>query len=355
VYDYPYLSSSANHIVDISSGYSAASVLSSSANMQNAKKINLYNQMAQVLMGHDISGSIQPFDADGNLGGEVSSTNFKMREVVFLPLSRLLVKDEVKKGTFSMDIAMGTGSINDWDKPHECAQNTTSGHVRVSDTGAASTYYVNSPAGEYGRLFVKNTAGTVLHPANGTVDGTELSSSCGLIFYQAGVVVLTSSLFHHRTNTAHDPAHGFLSQSAWISLGGGLVGAAAGCGLFCTGSETTAIQSITGALAASTMDHIGNHIRNRITNISFNNTTELNSTVFFCRANHNEFNYSSNPTYLDGSKLRVKNVRTDAPKSYITTVGLYGPKSELLAVAKISEPLRKDPTNEVTLRVRLDY
>jgi hypothetical protein len=27
----------------------------------------------------------------------------------------------------------------------------------------------------------------------------------------------------------------------------------------------------------------------------------------------------------------------------------------LLAVAKLSEPLRKDPTNELTLRVRLDY
>ena len=96
-------------------------------------------------------------------------------------------------------------------------------------------------------------------------------------------------------------------------------------------------------------------IRNVKINTEINNTTELNSTVFFCRANHNEFNYSSNPTYLDGSKIRVKDVRTDAPKSYITTVGLYGPKSELLAVAKLSEPIRKDPTNEVTLRVRLDY
>ena len=40
VYDYPYLSSSANHIFDLTYGYS--STLSSSANVQNAKKLNIY-------------------------------------------------------------------------------------------------------------------------------------------------------------------------------------------------------------------------------------------------------------------------------------------------------------------------
>ena len=85
------------------------------------------------------------------------------------------------------------------------------------------------------------------------------------------------------------------------------------------------------------------------------NTTELNSTIYFCRANHNDFNYSSNPTYLTSSKIRVKENQTDAPVAYITTVGLYSADNELLAVAKLSEPLRKDPTNEMVLRVRLDY
>ena len=89
--------------------------------------------------------------------------------------------------------------------------------------------------------------------------------------------------------------------------------------------------------------------------MSFNNTTELNSTIHFCRVNHNDFNYSSNPTYLSESKIRVKNNTLDAPVSYMTTVGLYSADNELLAIAKLSEPLKKDPTNEMTLRVRLDY
>ena len=96
-------------------------------------------------------------------------------------------------------------------------------------------------------------------------------------------------------------------------------------------------------------------IRNRIYNLSFNNTTELNSTIYFCRANHNDFNYSSNPTYLTNSKIRVKTSTADSPVSYITTVGLYSADNELLAVAKLSEPLKKTPESELTLRVRLDY
>ena len=86
------------------------------------------------------------------------------------------------------------------------------------------------------------------------------------------------------------------------------------------------------------------------------NNIQLNSTIYFCRVNHNEFNYSANPSYLDSSKIRVKGDNPAAePVSYITTVGLYSSDNELLAVAKLSEPLKKTPSNELTLRVRLDY
>ena len=80
-----------------------------------------------------------------------------------------------------------------------------------------------------------------------------------------------------------------------------------------------------------------------------------NSKIYFCRVPHNKFNYSSNPTYVSSSKIVVKNQSTDNPVSYITTVGLYNDSNQLVAVAKLSEPLKKDPTNDITLRVRLDY
>jgi hypothetical protein len=110
-------------------------------------------------------------------------------------------------------------------------------------------------------------------------------------------------------------------------------------------------EVLTGSSISSSCDAF----RHRVYNISFNNTTELNSTIYFCRANHNDFNYSANPTYLSGSKIRVKQSSTDTPVAYATTVGLYSSDNELMACAKLSEPLKKDPTTEFTLRVRLDY
>ena len=45
----------------------------------------------------------------------------------------------------------------------------------------------------------------------------------------------------------------------------------------------------------------------------------------------------------------------DSPTSYITTVGLYNDAQDLLAVAKLSQPLPKDFTKEALIKVKLDY
>jgi hypothetical protein len=300
VYDYPYLSSSANHVFDLTVGFSPNSGLSASSptdtdEPQQVKKINMYNEMSQILVGYDISGSIREFDRDGDLTGGT-----KLQEVFFINFARLLSKDEIKKESFSMTL-MTSGTM---------AAAALTGKFTFQDTNALSNYKVNSPAGEYGLLY------------NTTTD-----ASVGLIYYQAGIVVLTSSVF--------DGATMFGPYDKTFP-----------------GTEFVTVKSaLTGAAISGSADGL----RNRLVNVSFNNTTELNSTIYFCRANNNEFNYSANPTYLSASKLVVKNNTTDLPVSYITTIGLYSSDNELLATAKVSEPLKKTPNDEFTLRVRLDY
>ena len=44
-----------------------------------------------------------------------------------------------------------------------------------------------------------------------------------------------------------------------------------------------------------------------------------------------------------------------APQTFITTVGLYNDNGDLLAVAKLSKPLKKDFTKEALIRVKLDF
>ena len=291
VYDYPYLSSSANHIIDLTVGYDEESVLSGSGT-QNAKKINLYNQYAQVLLGYTGSeaDSVRKFENDLNLD-QIGS----MKEVLFLSLSRLITKDQIKKGSFQLSI--GTGSS--YSDPFAGGTRTLY-DANASDTGGTSPVQ----GGDYASLFT-NSSGT--------------GDSVGNIFYQAGIVVLTASVF--------------------------------GASSEMDSSARTIDDLLTGSAISASCDAI----RHRINNLTFNNTTEINSKIYFCRAPFNRFNYSANPTYTSGSKIVTKNVAADTPIAYITTIGLYSSSGELLATAKLSEPLRKDPTNELTLRVRLDY
>ena len=311
VYDYPYLSSSANHIFDITCGYSSDSALFNTAYDQNSKKRNIYNQMAQVCVGYDINGAVLRFDEDG----DILAGGAKIREAYFLNFTRLLVKDEIKKGTVSLTVGI-TGS-------HSAPFADT---VEVTDAGGVNDYRVNSPVGEYGVLYASGSA----------VDSTKIVSAfsaapVGLVYYQAGVMVLSASLFKD------------------IADGGILKNANGSCVMNASG------DLIPAALTGSQISGNADNLRNRLQNIQFNNTVELNSTIYFCRANHNEFNYSSNPTYLSSSQIRVKQISSDEPISYITTVGLYSENNELLAVGKLSEPLKKTPANEFTIRARLDY
>ena len=138
VYDYPFLSSSANHIIDISAGYANSSGYSASnGNLQHAKKINVYNQLASILVGHDITGGIQQFDQDGNIadGGQ------KAEDVFFINFSRLLTKDEIKKGSFTITFLTGG-------TPSSVQPNANTDQLTLGDYGAATSYLVNSPAGE---------------------------------------------------------------------------------------------------------------------------------------------------------------------------------------------------------------
>ena len=345
VFDYPYLSSSANHIFDISVGISTGSALSgnvySTTRRQQEKKIAMYNQMAQVLMGHDKNGKIQRFDRDGNLSDDNSG---KMDEVIFLNFSRLLVKDEIKKGSFQLKLGTNPYYKSGRGMMGVSGQN----HIlTIKDTNAQNDFRINSPAGEYGILSASHSDTAYGQGINHGHSGSILSDKVGLIFYQAGVCVLTASIFNGAASGSNDN-RGLLNQAVSMSIDGGH-----GTGLI--PDHGTVSASIDQMMTGSKIEHIANNIRRRMFDVSFNNTTELNSTVYFCRANHNEFNYSANPTYLTESKIRVKDVPSDMPISYVTSVGLYSPDNELMAVAKLSEPLRKDPTNELTLRVRLDY
>jgi hypothetical protein len=307
VYDYPYLSSSANHIMDLTLGIRNETVAS-----QSVDKANIYSEFAQMLAGYDSTASIEPLRVSGTATGDI------IQNPMFISVARLLQKDEIQKGSFKLTL----GLDEDYSTPF-------TNLFYISDFGATESYNsVNSPLGEFGIL-----------RSGSSTDATDAANNdaVGLVYYQAGIVVL--------------------DMSATIDLAMANQSLTGDDFEFVKSSTTSPnLLTYTGSYESGTIDQNADALRHRIYNMEFNNTTELNSTIYFCRAGHNEFNYSSNPTYLSSSQIRVKGNNPKAnPISYITTVGLYSAEGALVAVGKFSEPLRKDSTTELTVRVRLDY
>ena len=85
---------------------------------------------------------------------------------------------------------------------------------------------------------------------------------------------------------------------------------------------------------------------------------EITSQHYFVRATANQFNATTNESFYTESVAGVKKViaglATD-PKTYITSVGLYNEDSELLAIAKLSQPILKSTSREALIKVKLDF
>jgi hypothetical protein len=81
----------------------------------------------------------------------------------------------------------------------------------------------------------------------------------------------------------------------------------------------------------------------------------ITSQYYFTRVKNFEFNYSSNPSFIDDQGSLNFTSMIDMPRVYISTIGLYNDEGDLLAVAKLSQPVAKDFTKEALIRVKLDY
>jgi hypothetical protein len=103
---------------------------------------------------------------------------------------------------------------------------------------------------------------------------------------------------------------------------------------------------------------------NSFSNPQWESSTTLYETQYKCTIRANEFNYSLNPslltTYGSGSILAsgsatYKDFVTGSDFSpFVTTIGLYNDNQELLAVAKLAQPLLTSQTTDTTILINLD-
>jgi hypothetical protein len=90
---------------------------------------------------------------------------------------------------------------------------------------------------------------------------------------------------------------------------------------------------------------------------SFSSSFNIYETQYKCTIRENEFNFSQNPTLVSGSSNSgvLYNFATGSYFSpYVTTVGLYDNSYNLLAVAKLSQPLPTSAVTDTSILVNLD-
>jgi len=330
-------------ILDVASTGTDASgkMLFASSSLMAREKGELYRQFAQTLLGDGALEFKVPLEEQSGV------TQDTIDAAMFIAFKRLFSRDQIKNETFALRFYQTASFVSKLgpigDTPPALTSNGVTNLNKTSISGSAIFTDIGSNdekfttyGGRYGTI----------------VDSSNTSRKVGLMFYDAGVAVFDLAKITSGSQ--------FVSGSidAMSTLGNLMLGN--------PGTET-AFKSkfIPDFIMSASIDNILDHIcsarfqSGSLTAITFQNITNINSTLIYCRAAADEFNYSANPTFVDSNKRIV--VIDEGQEgvqdtfTYITTVGLYDGSNNLLAVAKLSRPVEKSPERDLTFRVRLDF
>lgn len=358
VYDQDYTLQTANPMLDMTVGlwYSGTTVQSAktgedssgkllfpSQSLMMREKVGIYKQYAATLLGNSNSSFYAPY-------GSTNSSD-RVDNALFMSFKRLFTRDGIKRETFAIRMYQ-SASAGDRDEgsvvvnglPDVGTDNlwttSTSGSAIFTDIGASANQL---------RVFGGNV-GSIVNAAN-------TSQTVGLLFYDAGTAIFDMS----KIFSGSQKMSGTIDS---MSAGGiNMLGAGNQNGTATDGNKNA--KFIPDLLVSASIDDIVNHIASTrfqsgtLTATTFQNNTNINSTIVFCRASADEFNYTTNPTFIDANnRIRVIDAgQEDVQRTFTmpTTVGLHDQFGNLLAVAKVSRPIEKNDEKDITFRIRLDF
>ena len=335
VYDQDFTLQTANPVFDLTVGLATTSEVVQNANptidvngkylfpinsLMMREKMDLYKQFAQNLLGN--SNSI--FTARSG------STSNEIKEAAFFCFKRLFSRDQIKRETFAIRY-FPSASLPVGDTPN--IQNQPTADTKILTD-------INSSV---------NKEFTFGGQVSTIVDSADTTVPLGLLFIDKGILVVDLSKSFDQS-TVISGAIDSVSTLGQTNMSGTL-----GEFLF-SGSIDDIIDHLAETRFLSSSDGISGIDETAIT---FQNVTNINSSLFFSRIAADEFNYSSNPTYIDSNNriVVIDEGQEETQKSFtfVTSIGLYDSFDNLLAVAKLSRPVLNDSDRDVTFKIRLDY
>lgn len=314
----------------------AGKELFASSSLMMREKMDNYRQFSAALLG-DAEGTLTaPFDS--------SDVSDQIDVALFIAFKRLFSRDQIKRETFAMRFYQTASYLEVYDDGtlapdsfvgFNLQSTSLSGSAIYTDIGAA-TNKLTAFGGQVGNI----------------VDSANTARTVGLMFYDRGIAVFDVAKI--------------TSASQLVS---GTIDAMHPLGRMILGSEGTQTQFksafIPDFVVSGSIDNIVDHFASARfgsgsqSAITFQNITNINSTLIFCRAAADEMNYSSNPTFIDSDNrivvIDAGQEDTQQSFTFVTSVGMYDANDNLLAVAKLSRPIEKSPERELTLRIRLDF
>tara|TARA_Y100001963_G_scaffold131676_1_gene189349 strand:+ start:172 stop:1206 length:1035 start_codon:yes stop_codon:yes gene_type:complete len=234
----------------------------------------------------------------GDESSNFTFNGFEPNDIWVVNVSRERYKHGIKEGSLNLKLVTGGTTLHLTDDSI-----TSTGSATITNLGRQ----FNLVSGSSGVM-----SGSSLDQTNGTNAG---SGSFGFVYPEAGVIVFNGECLR---NVHANYTEGSAASSEGIPSK--LHAAIAGGASF----QLDAVEKVS-------------------------------SQYMFVRVKNSEYNYSSNPSYIDTNGNLNNTTMQDSPATYITTVGLYNDDNNLLAVAKLSQPLKKDFTKEALIRVKLDY
>ena len=382
---------SAGTTVTTAPGYQVAStgkLLFASQSVMMREKVDNYKQFASFLLGNAESAFYLGASAYPDNSGVTTSASDRIDNALFLNYKRLFARDRLRKETFAMRFYT-TASISGGD--------FHTGVLTAAEAAALtvrSGSNVSSVSEEGVEIFADIGANTDSRRVpGGDVARLKMASNTnldvGLMFYDYGIAVfdlakicwsdqhisgtigaMTSAPHLHNGTTGNSiPAGSTVignrnPRPHRAGVDNDANGTAAGTdGGRADGNPKA--KFIPDLMVSASIDNIIDHIggtrfsSGTLSSMAFQNQTNIQSSIYFCRAAPGEFNYSTNPTYLDGNgNLQVIEDQTDPTErsfTFITTVGLYNANNEVMAVGKLSRPIEKNDEKDLTIRVRLDF
>lgn len=96
-------------------------------------------------------------------------------------------------------------------------------------------------------------------------------------------------------------------------------------------------------------------------NVRFKGVNKIPVKIFRCRAPAGQLNASTNSTFftiptLSSSQFKGEKVKILSESvTYVSQIGLYNDRYELVAVAKLAQPIRKEEQQDILFKVRMDF